>query len=356
MSKIIGVTCGKYAPLHTGHIYMITKAATMCDELHVILSYDEKFFDNDPKAMQLKSHLTKEKRLLWLKTVFKDMPHIHIHCIDESDIPPAPEGVVAWCALVNRVLMEDSKVMQIDRWFSSEPEYSSWIVPQFRCQHVLVDQTREHFDVSGTKIRQNPFKQWQYMPSIVRSEFVKRVLLIGQESTGKTTLTRSLAKMYNTSWTEEYGRVFCEQDMCMDESLLDPRDYIVMATRRYDQELHDLRTANKVLFVDTNALITQYYHALYYKGTYNKTCDALVHAEMKNYDLILNLQPDVRWVADGLRSNNDRNKSSMVYDTVLDHYGIKTMPQYHAISGDYEHRFAFVLAHVNEMMKQAWNS
>ena len=37
----VGFLTGKFAPLHTGHIYFISKAATMVDKLYVVLVYDK---------------------------------------------------------------------------------------------------------------------------------------------------------------------------------------------------------------------------------------------------------------------------------------------------------------------------
>ena len=43
--------------------------------------------------------------------------------------------------------------------------------------------------VSSTQIHADPFRYWEYIPEIVRPHFVKTVLLVGGESTGKSTLT-----------------------------------------------------------------------------------------------------------------------------------------------------------------------
>ena len=39
--KNIGVVFGKFYPLHTGHIYLIQRACSQVDELHIIMGYDE---------------------------------------------------------------------------------------------------------------------------------------------------------------------------------------------------------------------------------------------------------------------------------------------------------------------------
>jgi HTH-type transcriptional repressor of NAD biosynthesis genes len=258
----IGVVTGKFAPLHTGHIFMINSAATQCDELYVILSYDGKFQQNLPEY--LRSKMIFEKRMMWLKETFKDVEHIHIVSVDETNLPAYPDGPEQWSKLVTEALfLNVSHYTLIDKWFSSEPEYTWWINKYFGAEHVLIDPNRTTVPVSATDIRKNPRKYWEFMPSIVRREFLLRVVLIGIESVGKTTLTKYLAKLLNTSWVEEYGRTFCEQDLQGDETLLQFDHYGDIAIRRYQMEQDAARTANKVVICDTNAFITQYYCRLY---------------------------------------------------------------------------------------------
>lgn len=247
----VGFLTGKFAPLHSGHIYFISRAATMVDKLVVVLSYDGKQFKDD-------NHLSLKNRLIWLKTTFKDILHILITFVDETGCRYYPEGWKDWSDLVKHVLYEH-QVFDVDKIFSSEPEYTGGFNTYWpEAEHVIIDADREIINISATKIRENPYMYWSYLPSIVRQHYVKKVCIIGTESCGKSTLTKYLAKIYQTSWVEEYGRKFCEQDMCMDESLLQFNDYAIIAARRYEDELQALKTANKILFCDTNAFITNF--------------------------------------------------------------------------------------------------
>lgn len=199
MNKTVGVITGKFAPLHTGHIYAITEAATQVDVLYVVLSYDEKFIQNLPDRM--KDKLTLKKRMLWLKRTFSDMDHIKIICVDESDMKPYPEGVPQWCSEVNNLLSENG-VTSIDKWFSSEPEYSWWIKEHFNCENIVIDSNRDMINISATKIRNNPYKYWEYLPSIVRKEFLLKVVLIGEESCAKS--MAYIHHEYSTSRNETF--------------------------------------------------------------------------------------------------------------------------------------------------------
>jgi len=346
LDNTVGVITGKFAPLHTGHIYAITQAATQVDKLFVLLSFDQKFVDSQPEYIQDK--LTLKKRLLWLKSTFADMPHIEVIYIDETNIKPYPDGVEDWCNTVLNELFIYHGVDGVDKWFSSEPEYTWWVGKYFRCPNVIIDSDRLNFNISATEIRENPFKHWQYLPSIVRKEFLLKVVLIGQESCAKSTLTKSLAKIFSTSWVEEYGRTYCEQDMCGDESLLSFDDYGLIASNRFYQEKQAERTANKVLFVDTNAFITQYYCELY-EGSKHPLVDAYIDQEQ--YDIILHLDSDVPWVDDGLRINSDRSKTSPLFEKLLDEYKIKEHNGYHKVGGSYKQRLDQAVEIVKSYLK-----
>lgn len=344
----IGVITGKFAPLHTGHIYAISKAATQCDHLYVVLSHDEKWLNNLEVSDKIKSNLSYKKKLLHLKTSFKDLDHITVVGFDETLIESYPEGVEQWCSEVYMKLCGTYDVLNIDKWFSSEPEYSWWIDKYFGAEHIIIDAERNHIDISATKIRNNPHKYWTYLPSIVRKDWLKKVAIIGTESSAKSTLTKYLAKMYNTSWVEEYGRNYCLNEMCNDESLLSFDDYGIIAANRFYDEKQAERTANKILFCDTNAFITQFYCRLY-EAKNHPLVEAYIDEE--EYDLILHLSDEVKWVDDGLRTNRNRAKTRIVFSNMLDEYGITDHQGYRYIDGDYNQRLIKAQEIIDELLK-----
>ena len=55
------------------------------------------------------------------------------------------------------------------------------------------------------------YKHWEWLPDVVKSYFVKKVLLICGESTGKSVLTINPANYYNTNYVDEAGRELSEK-------------------------------------------------------------------------------------------------------------------------------------------------
>ena len=76
--KKVGVVFGKFYPLHTGHIYLIQRAASQVDELHIIMGYDETrdrlLFEDSAMSQQP----TTGDRLRWLLQTFKYQKNIRI--------------------------------------------------------------------------------------------------------------------------------------------------------------------------------------------------------------------------------------------------------------------------------------
>lgn len=339
-----GFAVGKFAPLTTGHINFINHASTKCDKLLVLLSYDE--YWRLEQTPYMKQRLTLRNRLKWLKETYYDFDHIIIDYVDETDIPPYPHGWDGFQKLVKEKLISHFGTEQPDYVFSSETKYDAGFKKYFpNTKHLVLDEARVLFPISATKVRSDIFKNWDYLPSSVRKEFVFKVCLIGTESTGKSTLTKYLAKMFATSWVEEYGRTFCEKELYGDESLLDYKDYATIAFRHKEFEEEAAKTANRVMFSDTNAFVTGYYQYLY-EGDIDTIVKGIM--EREEYDLILYADNDVEWVDDGLRKNgseNDRVNTKKIFEEMLKKYDI----EYKKITGTYEER----LKHAYEIVKSA---
>lgn len=330
-----GWLTGKFCMLHMGHINFIHQAATQCDELVVVLSHSDKRF-KDPR-------LSYRNKMLWLRTTFKNEPHITVVGIDESNIPEYPNGWQAWSDLVKEKIGTD-----FDYIFTSEICDHSGYNTHFPGQEVVVvDAERKGVDISATKIRGDMVKHWGMMPTVVRKDFVMRICIVGTESVGKTSLTKMLAKRHQTSWVEEYGRTYCEQDLCMDEDLLVFDDYGTIAARRYDMEQEAAASANRVLFVDTAALSTNYF-CLLYEGHENQMVSA--YQERERYDAYFYLTDDVPFVEDGLRKNRNRDNTRFLFEKMLFANAKRHGSEVFVISGNYNERFNKAIEIVDELL------
>ena len=228
-------------------------------------------------------------------------------------------------------------------------EYSETLGKYFpESRIVLFDPKRTRYPISATDIRENILGNWHYILGAARPFFAKKVLIAGTESCGKTTLTKCLAKLYNTSWSEEVGRYYARDFLGNDETIYTDEDFSRIAHIQFEQDYQALRTANKVCFFDTDATYTDYFSELY-MGHRNELVEKYI--DPNRYYLLIYLQPDVKWVADGQRLNGDEERRKMLNDRLLDMYIAHGFQEKLVIvGGDYSQRLARAIELVDRLL------
>jgi HTH-type transcriptional repressor of NAD biosynthesis genes len=192
----------------------------------------------------------------------------------------------------------------IDIVFGGEIAYKEGHKKYFpEAEYVILDPERTKWNISGTEIRKNPYLHWDYIVGSARPFFSKRVLITGPESCGKTTLTKKLAKIFYTSWSEEVGRVYQETKLGGNGSLFELDDFDEIAQLQDEQDKLALAKASKVCFFDTDAVITLYYSDFFMKAIAPKI-KSFVNPQ--KYDLVIALKPSVPWVDDGTRYTGEQ--------------------------------------------------
>lgn len=328
----VGVIYGKFLPPHRGHLLQIINSATQCDRLYVVVS-DNK---NTSKALCDKAGIKRmdmKTRAKWLSIELQNLQHIKVLTLDETNIPPYPNGWGEWATLLEQTVPEKFDVI-----FGGEQEYAEGNKTYFPyAEYSLFDYGRSTFPISATEIRTNYMKHWDYILGSARGFFSKKVLITGTESCNKTTLTKYLAKLFYTSWSEEVGRYYAERYLGGNESLFTPEDFASIAYQQYDQDMLAIKSANRIVFFDTDATVTNYY-SLLYMGSENRR--VLDFVDPSRYDKVFLMYPSVAWVADGQRRNGDQKERERLNDTLTSmyyDYGF-TDEQMVGISGTYKER------------------
>ncbi|NND87742.1 MAG: ATP-binding protein [Flavobacteriaceae bacterium] len=126
-----------------------------------------------------------------------------------------------------------------------------------------------------------------------------KIVLIGPESTGKTTLARQLAKAFQTEWVPEYMRSYLQEKWDKSKTTCTREDLIPIAEGQLELENKYNKKAKRYLFCDTNLLELQVYSEYYFDG-YCPPKIEQANAEL-NYDLYLLTYIDVPWEEDDLR-------------------------------------------------------
>lgn len=338
-----GVYFGRFCPPHRGHLYQMIQASTRCEKLIVVISDNRIQTENMCREAGLPT-ITYQLRKQWILQMLQDMSHIVVRVLDETDILPYPDGWPMWTQRMREVVPE-----KIDAFFVGDRDYDAALMEYFPESKIEVfDPSRSRYPISATDIRKDILNNWHYILGPARPFFAKKVLIAGTESCGKTTLTKCLAKLYNTSWSDEVGRYYAEDYLGGDETIYTDEDFGRMAHLQWEQDFHAMRTANKVCFFDTDAVVTNYYSELY-MGHRNKLVEAYI--DPGKYDVLFFLTPDVKWVDDGQRLNGSQERREMLNNRLLDMYcefGFKDKIVF--ISGDYSERLTKAIEYVDNML------
>lgn len=268
-----GIVIGKFYPPHLGHNYLIDSALNGCDQLTVLV------VDNPAY------HIPASRRASWLQTHHPGATVRIIPDINNDD------DSIAWAAHTLAFLGFKPDVV-----FSSETYGKPW-AEAMRCKSVLVDLDRTTFPVSGTLVRKDMMKSWQYLSREVKAGLALRIVVLGAESTGTTTLTRDLAEALNVPWVPEVGRYYTESILTSDGIWSDEDFYAIGRLQQaYENEI--AARSNGVIVCDTNAVATE----LWQKRYMGKTTKAMqTIANDDKADLYIITGDEIPFVQDGIR-------------------------------------------------------
>lgn len=146
---------------------------------------------------------------------------------------------------------------------------------------------------------------------------LKKVAIIGPECTGKSSLAQYLADHFNTEWVPEYARGFID-------NLIRPyhqQDLLTIAHGQLRLEDYCARTANKILFCDTNLYVIKIWSNFKFGQ-----CDPeiLKHIEERKYDLYLLTYIDIPWQDDPQREHPHEREA--LYQLYLNEMKEQTVP------------------------------
>lgn len=324
MKYKIGMYGGNFNPLHLGHVNNIIKASNVCQKLYVVLSVTKN-----------KNEIDHRERFKWLKNITSDMDNV---CVFEIFDDSTSKDKTPWEQERDDIVnfIKD----KIDVVFCGDDYKEKNIFERLYPNSEIVYFDRKEINISSTMIRGNPYKYFDYLPNVVRLYYTKKVCVVGTESCGKTTLVRNLAKYFNTTHVEEAGRYICDEAGGIDN--MQKYHYFEILFKHKQLENDAMKSANKVLLIDTDSLITLYYYNLGFndKDSLNKSFNDVATgiSNLNNYDLYLFLEPDVEWVQDGTRTYGEqsiREENNNTLKQLLDKNNIK----YVSISGDYDERY-----------------
>jgi NadR type nicotinamide-nucleotide adenylyltransferase len=322
----LGFIVGKFYPPHRGHRFLIDEARKQVDHLIVLLAHHPSHRVPGPLRCQ------------WLQ-------EIHPDCDVRWVLDTMPDDSQTWADFTMRYLGRAPDVV-----FTSE-DYGPIYASLMGSRHVMMDRDRCHVPISGTQIRKEPLAHLDMVESCVRAWLVRRVVLIGAESTGKTTLARKLADYYQTGWVPEYGREHWETKVAdWNDIHKTPQwsrdEFEHIARVQLAREDLMARSANRVLLCDTNAFATGTWFERYF-GYRDAVVDQI--GQLAKADLYLLTAPDVPFVQDGFRDGEAIR--DWMHDRFREQLANLTAPHC-LLHGNYDQRFQQAVAAIDDLLQR----
>jgi NadR type nicotinamide-nucleotide adenylyltransferase len=302
-----GLIVGKFYPPHAGHHLLVRAAARVCRRVSVLVM-----------ASSLET-LPLERRLAWLREVHAADANVEL-AGGLDDVPIDLEDPAIWDAHEERFRATLATIARepVDAVFTSE-RYGDELARRFGARHVCVDLARALAPISGSAARADLAAAWPWLEPPTRAGLALRVVVVGAESTGKTTLAAGLAEALRarggahglTRWVPEHGRAYTAWKLAaaraeaalagrpaprLEELRWTGDDFLEIAAAQAAREEAEARAGGPVLICDTDVFATGVWHERYL-GERSPAVEALATRGA----LYLLCDDDVAFVQDGLR-------------------------------------------------------
>ena len=166
---------------------------------------------------------------------------------------------------------------------------------------------------------------------------MKKIVIIGPESTGKSSLCQQLADHFGTDWVPEYAREFLIEHgtSYKYEDLLTIAKGQVALEEKFAASFPQKFPPDGPLFIDTDLYVMKVWCEFVFYRCHQWILDNIV---TRKYDLYLLCNIDLPWVKDELREYPDLLSRQQLYHIYKD-IMINQATPWVDISGDYDQRF-----------------
>ena len=282
-----GLTLGKFAPFHRGHQLLVEAALHEVDEL-VIMVYATDVID-----------VPLQVRAGWIRELY---PAIRV--IEAWDGPDGYGNTPEICREQENYILKKLNGLRITHFYSSE-FYGDHVSRALGAVDRRIDEARVAVPISGTTLREDYFANRQHLAPVVYADLITRVCFMGAPSTGKTTLSRTMAEQHNTVWMPEYGAEYWLEHHVDRRITLNQFEEIAPEHNSREDAL--TLQARKYFFCDTNP-ITTYVYAKDYHGIAGPVLTRLAMEAEKRYDLFFLCDTDIPYADTWDRSGDQKRK------------------------------------------------
>lgn len=317
-----GLVVGKFYPPHRGHLHLIEAAAAQCREVTVLVMAARA--ETVPLA----------GRVAWLRAACGALPAVTVIGVP-CDVPVDFGSGPVWTAqvAVMAAALEKSGMARPGAVFSGEP-YGDELAARFSARHVRVDPGRAKVPVSASRIRADLAGNWDLLIGPAQAGLAARVVVLGAESTGTSTVAELLAARYRrrggawarTRCVPEAGRDYTvakwrlaraaaaaagQPEPPLDTLAWTHADFDAVAAEQTRREDEAAAAGSPLVVCDTDAFATSVWERRYL-GAAARALQPWATTALPRHDVYLvTSHEDVPWRDDGLREGDLAIRAAM---------------------------------------------
>jgi HTH-type transcriptional repressor of NAD biosynthesis genes len=288
-----------------------------------------------------------------------------------DDAPVHYDSEIAWVSHheVTLAALRHAGFPRVDAVYSSE-SYGEELASRLGAVHVLDDQPRRWVPMSGTAARQSLAERWTQVAESARLDLATRIIVVGAESTGTTTLAESLRAHYRAqprfaamAEVDEYGRRYTYELLdaaekqalvagspapAVDDIVWLPEHFRHIAERQTGME-DAAALACALVIADTDAFATSLWERRYL-GDASRESEKAAGTDLPRRDLYLVTDHvDVPFEQDGWRDGEHLRAEMTRW--FVDGLTARSLP-WMLLRGDHESRLAYAIEVIDALYKK----
>lgn len=316
------VVIGKFYPFHKGHYFLIHSASTMSKKVTVVVLVDKKretLFPMEKRADFVKNGIT-------VCSPFGSLENVEVVPV-YHELETNYDSEETWTGFANLIregISKSNHKEKASHLVVSDTTYSEKLAAMLGLGCVDISDDRVLYPISATMIRKEPFKHWEFINNDVREILTKRIIILGSESTGTTTLTSDLTNairekggiFYNTHAVYEYAREYIQNKLKMEhktieEIIITSEEIEHFAKKQQLQENNTVKiTGCPIIVCDTDSLASQVWHKRYV-GSYSQKIEELIEQNMERTLYVITSRKGISLEYDGTRDGNEKIREEM---------------------------------------------
>jgi HTH-type transcriptional repressor of NAD biosynthesis genes len=322
-----GFVFGKFYPFHIGHQKMIEFALEKGGVTVLVCAEENEKIDGNIRKQ-------------WIKDTFSESKNLNVKVFNYSEIDFPNSSVSDW-EISKKWSEVFNEYFKEENFLVTSEEYGEMLSVIMDVDHFMFDENRENIQISASKIREDLFKYWDFLPESVQKYFALKIVFLGTESTGKTVMTNKISEYFKANKVSEAGR-----DLIQNSNKFEFEDL----EKVYMEHANRIEKVNHgesfLTLIDTDIHITKSYAEFIFG---KKLIVPEEITEKNKADLYLYSTKDAEYIQDGTRLEfEERNKLDDSHRKVLKENKI----DFQEISGTWEEREKMAIDYIEKLISE----